>query len=393
MAVKIVNFFGPTYDPNTLETFKEVEMTSAENFLICKAAVDMMTIYHALHHYKYLFYKSAAEEVNYRRIQDKDKGDKDLLEECCSNRIWIQQHLRNLKDLLAKCSIVISVVTQYEDDAPKNEENQQSSAQAAVISETSNQQASDSIVTSTNENVTQENQQGITQSQLDSLQKQLLEQQGFLEQQAPGQQQEEQASTIMQLDEHGNMLPVDPNSTAVSGATVMLGAGDLEGLPAGTTLGSGQAIGYIQLEDGSYVQAVYDTSTVNLLQQQQLDANQQQQQGEVDQGEQHIVAELTAEQQNFLAELPPDQQQQYLEQILLEQQQQHQQLLEQQGLLAEQDAPKQEGTSETPQTNDTPQQENSVKHNEEPTQQLSQPEGTEQQQSSAIQDDQAIEDP
>ena len=351
VAVKIVNFFGLTYDPNTLERFREVEMTSAENFLICQAAVDMMTIYHALHHYKYLFYKSAAEEVNYRRIQSKDKGDKDLLEECCSNRIWVQQHLRNLKELLAKCSIVISVVTQYEDE-PKQQADQppadqQASDAAPVGADTASQDNQQEQQMALSEQ--QQQQAALLQQQQQQqalLQQQQQQQQNQADQpdkqfqlldihkQEPQQQQQQAAQgdqgvALMQIDESGNMVQLEQGASAAaaSGATVVLGAGELEGISAGS-LGNSQAIGYIQLEDGSYVQAVYDPSMVNLLQQQQLDLTQQQQQQADQPEQQQVLAELTAEQQQLLTELSPEQQQQYLEQILLEQQQQQQQLLQ-----------------------------------------------------------------
>jgi hypothetical protein len=101
-----------------LETIREVEMTAAETFYVGQATLDQMSTYHSLHHFKFLLYKNSQEEVNYRRLQNKEKSDETILGDCLQCRVWVQEHLRFLKELLAKCTIVVTVVTKAESDEP-----------------------------------------------------------------------------------------------------------------------------------------------------------------------------------------------------------------------------------------------------------------------------------
>lgn len=120
-VVRSVKFYGPVYNSDLLQVTEEVKKANAETFYIGQNAADYLPVYHALCHFKFLLFKKCEEEVQYLRLKN-DKTDEVVLGECLQNRIFVQQCLRELKQLLQKCSIVITVVTKAKEEEEEEEQ-------------------------------------------------------------------------------------------------------------------------------------------------------------------------------------------------------------------------------------------------------------------------------
>lgn len=104
-AVRSVKFYGVLYDRDLMTATQEVEKASAQEFLIGKAASEILISYHALHHFKFLLFQKCQEETNYLR-QARKLTETDSMSECLQNRIFLQHHFRELQTLLQQFIIV-----------------------------------------------------------------------------------------------------------------------------------------------------------------------------------------------------------------------------------------------------------------------------------------------
>jgi hypothetical protein len=104
-AVRSVKFYGVLYDRDLLTATQEVEKVSAQEFLIGKAASEILISYHALHHFKFLLFQKCQEETNYLRLARK-LSETDAMSECLQNKIFLHHHFRELQSLLQQFIIV-----------------------------------------------------------------------------------------------------------------------------------------------------------------------------------------------------------------------------------------------------------------------------------------------
>lgn len=106
-AVKVVKFYGHSYNPETLQTDQEVNIGNnrAVEFLVGRAAMTNLGVYHALHHFKYLLFKRCHDEAVFQ-VSTQKKSSSDVPDICIQNRIWVQQMFQDLKGLLDRYIII-----------------------------------------------------------------------------------------------------------------------------------------------------------------------------------------------------------------------------------------------------------------------------------------------
>ncbi|ESO09036.1 hypothetical protein HELRODRAFT_190695 [Helobdella robusta] len=124
-AMKLVKFYGQSYDRDNLLNTQELASSSSQDFLIGKNAFANLGIYHALHHFKYLLFRKCHEEAVFQ-VSSMNKANSEVPDICIQNRIWVQQMFLDLKGLLDRYIIIKTEEDNTETgDSQQQEDSQQ----------------------------------------------------------------------------------------------------------------------------------------------------------------------------------------------------------------------------------------------------------------------------
>lgn len=119
-ANRVITFFGPHYDPDTLKFEKGYDeqiantMRSDERnskmYFINDLSIESIRIYHALKHFKLFLFVEGKYETYARLITHKGKMSvDDILNEVMNNKTWIYHHLMTFKELISRLGISVEV--------------------------------------------------------------------------------------------------------------------------------------------------------------------------------------------------------------------------------------------------------------------------------------------
>nr|XP_036875564.1 glutamine and serine-rich protein 1 [Manis javanica] len=106
-AISKIKMNGKAYNKKTLRTSKTTTK-SAQEFAVDPEKVQLYSLYHSLHHYKYHVYLICKDEISSVQKKNEDLGQEEIVQLCMKNVKWVEDLFEKFGELLnhvqQKCS-------------------------------------------------------------------------------------------------------------------------------------------------------------------------------------------------------------------------------------------------------------------------------------------------
>ncbi|XP_034625815.1 glutamine and serine-rich protein 1 isoform X1 [Trachemys scripta elegans] len=106
-ALSKIRMNGKAYNKKTLRTSKSTTKLAHE-FTVDPEKIQLYTLYHSLHHYKYHIYLTCKEEISSVQKKSADLGQEEIVQLCMKNIKWVEDLFEKFGELLnhvqQKCS-------------------------------------------------------------------------------------------------------------------------------------------------------------------------------------------------------------------------------------------------------------------------------------------------
>ncbi|XP_014740073.1 PREDICTED: glutamine and serine-rich protein 1 isoform X1 [Sturnus vulgaris] len=106
-SVSKIKMNGKAYNKKTLRTSKSTTK-SAQEFTVDPEKIQLYSLYHSLHHYKYHIYLTCKEEISSVQKTSADLGQEEIVQLCMKNIKWVEDLFEKFGELLnrvqQKCS-------------------------------------------------------------------------------------------------------------------------------------------------------------------------------------------------------------------------------------------------------------------------------------------------
>ncbi|KAM4845984.1 glutamine and serine-rich protein 1 isoform 2-T2 [Thomomys bottae] len=106
-AVSKIKMNGKAYNKKTLRTSKTTTK-SAQEFAVDPEKIQLYSLYHSLHHYKYHVYLICKNEISSVQKRNEDLGQEEIVQLCMKNAKWVEDLFEKFGELLnhvqQKCS-------------------------------------------------------------------------------------------------------------------------------------------------------------------------------------------------------------------------------------------------------------------------------------------------
>ncbi|KAF7461964.1 Hypothetical predicted protein [Marmota monax] len=106
-AISKIKMNGKAYNKKTLRTSKTTSK-SAQEFAVDPEKIQLYSLYHSLHHYKYHVYLICKEEISSVQKKNEDLGQEEIVQLCMKNVKWVEDLFEKFGELLnhvqQKCS-------------------------------------------------------------------------------------------------------------------------------------------------------------------------------------------------------------------------------------------------------------------------------------------------
>ncbi|XP_072475329.1 glutamine and serine-rich protein 1 [Notamacropus eugenii] len=106
-SVSKIKMNGKSYNKKTLRTSKSTTKSTQE-FAVDPEKIQLCSLYHSLHHYKYHIYLICKEEISSVQKKNEDLGQEEIVQLCMKNVNWVEDLFEKFGELLnfvqQKCS-------------------------------------------------------------------------------------------------------------------------------------------------------------------------------------------------------------------------------------------------------------------------------------------------
>ncbi|XP_040835993.1 glutamine and serine-rich protein 1 isoform X1 [Ochotona curzoniae] len=106
-AISKIKMNGKAYNKKTLRTSK-TSSKSAQEFAVDPEKIQLYSLYHSLHHYKYHVYLICKDEISSVQKKNEDLGQEEIVQLCMKNVKWVEDLFEKFGELLnhvqQKCS-------------------------------------------------------------------------------------------------------------------------------------------------------------------------------------------------------------------------------------------------------------------------------------------------
>ncbi|XP_023041285.1 glutamine and serine-rich protein 1 [Piliocolobus tephrosceles] len=106
-AISKIKMNGKAYNKKTLRTSKTTAK-SAQEFAVDPEKIQLYSLYHSLHHYKYHVYLICKDEISSVQKKNEDLGQEEIVQLCMKNVKWVEDLFEKFGELLnhvqQKCS-------------------------------------------------------------------------------------------------------------------------------------------------------------------------------------------------------------------------------------------------------------------------------------------------
>ncbi|XP_068947471.1 glutamine and serine-rich protein 1 isoform X2 [Petaurus breviceps papuanus] len=106
-SVSKIKMNGKSYNKKTLRTSKSTTKSTQE-FAVDPEKIQLYSLYHSLHHYKYHIYLICKEEISTVQKKNEDLGQEEIVQLCMKNVNWVEDLFEKFGELLnfvqQKCS-------------------------------------------------------------------------------------------------------------------------------------------------------------------------------------------------------------------------------------------------------------------------------------------------
>ncbi|KAM6308722.1 glutamine and serine-rich protein 1 isoform 1-T1 [Aegotheles albertisi] len=106
-SVSKIKMNGKAYNKKTLRASKSTTK-SAQEFTVDPEKIQLYSLYHSLHHYKYHIYLTCKEEISSVQKKSADLGQEEIVQLCMKNMKWVEDLFEKFGELLnrvqQKCS-------------------------------------------------------------------------------------------------------------------------------------------------------------------------------------------------------------------------------------------------------------------------------------------------
>ncbi|XP_010610952.1 glutamine and serine-rich protein 1 isoform X2 [Fukomys damarensis] len=106
-AISKIKMNGKAYNKKTLRTSKTTTK-SAQEFAVDPEKIQLYSLYHSLHHYKYHVYLMCKDEISSVQKKNEDLGQEEIVQLCMKNVKWVEDLFEKFGELLnhvqQKCS-------------------------------------------------------------------------------------------------------------------------------------------------------------------------------------------------------------------------------------------------------------------------------------------------
>ncbi|KAM6157878.1 glutamine and serine-rich protein 1 [Rhynchocyon petersi] len=106
-AISKIKMNGKAYNKKTLRTSKSTTK-SAQEFAVDPEKIQLYSLYHSLHHYKYHVYLICKDEISSVQKRNEDLGQEEIVQLCMKNVKWVEDLFEKFGELLnhvqQKCS-------------------------------------------------------------------------------------------------------------------------------------------------------------------------------------------------------------------------------------------------------------------------------------------------
>ncbi|XP_023566386.1 glutamine and serine-rich protein 1 isoform X2 [Octodon degus] len=106
-AISKIKMNGKAYNKKTLRTSKTTTK-SAQEFAVDPEKIQLYSLYHSLHHYKYHVYLICKDEISSVQKKNEDLGQEEIVQLCMKNVKWVEDLFEKFGELLnhvqQKCS-------------------------------------------------------------------------------------------------------------------------------------------------------------------------------------------------------------------------------------------------------------------------------------------------
>ncbi|XP_073900065.1 glutamine and serine-rich protein 1 isoform X2 [Castor canadensis] len=106
-AISKIKMNGKAYNKKTLRTSKSITK-SAQEFAVDPEKIQLYSLYHSLHHYKYHVYLICKDEISSVQKKNEDLGQEEIVQLCMKNVKWVEDLFEKFGELLnhvqQKCS-------------------------------------------------------------------------------------------------------------------------------------------------------------------------------------------------------------------------------------------------------------------------------------------------
>ncbi|XP_014393634.1 PREDICTED: glutamine and serine-rich protein 1 isoform X1 [Myotis brandtii] len=98
-AVSKIKMNGKAYNKKTLRTSKTT-IKSAQEFAVDPEKIQLYSLYHSLHHYKYHVYLICKDEISSVQKKNEDLGQEEIVQLCMKNVKWVEDLFEKFGELL-----------------------------------------------------------------------------------------------------------------------------------------------------------------------------------------------------------------------------------------------------------------------------------------------------
>ncbi|ERE72183.1 glutamine and serine-rich protein 1 [Cricetulus griseus] len=98
-AISKIKMNGKTYNKKTLRTSKTTTK-SAQEFAVDPEKIQLYSLYHSLHHYKYHVYLICKNEISSVQKKNEDLGQEEIVQLCMKNVKWVEDLFEKFGELL-----------------------------------------------------------------------------------------------------------------------------------------------------------------------------------------------------------------------------------------------------------------------------------------------------
>ncbi|XP_044536650.1 glutamine and serine-rich protein 1 [Gracilinanus agilis] len=106
-SISKIKMNGKSYNKKTLRTSKSTTKSTQE-FAVDPEKIQLYSLYHSLHHYKYHIYLTCKEEISSVQKKNEDLGQEEIVQLCMKNVNWVEDLFEKFGELLnyvqQKCS-------------------------------------------------------------------------------------------------------------------------------------------------------------------------------------------------------------------------------------------------------------------------------------------------